>query len=119
MTKPESMHHYLICAEILFQLPEEEGIRAVKVNGVLVTEHNRIGSPQLGKAQEIAQLHFRQSMPDPKVEIMDVVLLNMSYLGQMTEEQFMQRPVVRASAPTIAAVPDLDQVANGANKSGD
>lgn len=117
----ESKHHFLIVGEVVFRMPNEEEVRAAKVNGVLVTDSRNVGSAHLGKCQQIVQLHFRQSLPDPKIQVVDVVLLNIDYLGEMTEEEFLGPNAVQEQpeakpAPVIQAVPDLDEAVRTASK---
>lgn len=92
-------YYTLITAEILFTLasqdpfqidpPEEEpAIRTTKINGVLSDPNPEITAALIGKAQQIVQLQFHKRMQGEKPQVLDVVLLSLSPLGYMTEDQF-------------------------------
>ena len=102
MSESSPAHHHLITAQVVFRHKDEGDVNAIQINGVLADPGQNIPVRLLGKAQQIAQLHFRQRMPDPAIEIVDVVLLHFSYLGCMTQEEFQAAPAgttLREKAP--------------------
>jgi hypothetical protein len=84
-------HHHLITGEIVFTGNNDE-VNAIRVNGVLIDPEISIPTRLLGKAQQILQLNFHQKMQDDKIKVLDVILLNFTYLGHMTQEEFHKDP---------------------------
>lgn len=64
------------------------------LNGLLkrkLRTHNDYVLKDIGKAQQILQAVYLNSVPDdmkPNVKIVDVVIQNLIYLGSMTEAEF-------------------------------
>ena len=87
-----AMHHNLITGEIVFRTSDSEQVNAIRVNGILLTENQNIGVHGLGKAQQVLQLNFFKKMDDPTLKVADVIILGMTYLGRMTEEEFKAVP---------------------------
>lgn len=92
-------HFHLVAGEIVFKSPKEENVSAVRVNTVLRTTSRNVQAHRLGKAQSGLQLVFRQNIGNVDVEIIDIVILNLSYMGEMTDAEFQQE------APEAAAPP--------------
>lgn len=114
-------HHHLIHGEIVFKHKDHDQIHSTRVNGILVDAQQNIPVRLLGKAQQILQLNFHQRMQDESIQVLDVILADFSYLGLMTQEEFQTVPEgtalqPKAQAPTITAVPDLDQAVSSATK---
>lgn len=125
MNENDKYHHHLICAEIVFTHDDEGSFpNAIRTNGVLITQEREIPVASLGKAQQIVQMNFHQRMQDEKIKVVDVVLMNFSYLGQFTKEEFHKTPEgvklqekVEPTKPTLTAVPDLEKAIADAGKS--
>jgi hypothetical protein len=94
MAKAPLLHFHLITAEIVFRNKDDETgqIFTLRLNGVLQDAQQSIPYRLLGKAQQIVQMHFHQRMADQPVEVVDVILMGFSYLGRMTEEEFLTPP---------------------------
>lgn len=86
------MHHFLIAAELVFRRKGEEAIMSVRSNGVLISDNRDLPARSIGKAQQIVQMNFHGKMQDPEMEILDVVILNLPYLGHMTQEEYERQP---------------------------
>ena len=83
------LHHHLISGEI-FAL-EDEGVGSIKLNTVLVTKEQRIVAMDIGKAQKALQMHFfkrRGGEADSTIQIVDVFISAISYLGYMKPSVF-------------------------------
>lgn len=123
MKENQKHHHHLITGEIVFKYPEHENIHSVRVNGVLIDLERDIPVRLLGKAQQILQLNFHQRMQDEKIQVLDVVLSNISYLGHFTQAEFHAVPEgtkLKEKAPEtperhLKSVPDLEQAIQQAN----
>ena len=78
--------------QIVFVEPGSEQVNACRVNGVMVDPGRDIPIRLLGKAQQIVQLNFHQRMQSETIEVLDVILINLMYLGHMTQEEFIKAP---------------------------
>lgn len=112
----ESKNHYhMIAGEIVFREGDSEIVNAVRVNGVIVDPGRELPARLLGKAQQILQLNFHQRMQNENIQVLDVVLMNLMYLGHMTQSQFQKQPEgmklqerPQQEAPAAAPVADLE-----------
>lgn len=92
MEQKPARHHYLITGEIVFKARDMETVNGMRANGILLTENTNIGVAAIGKAQQVIQMNFFQKMNDPTLIVIDVIILGMTYLGHMTEEEFKRVP---------------------------
>lgn len=88
----EKKHHFLVTGEIVFVMKDSEQINALRINAIVNGNTNQIPVRTISKAQQALQLQFYQRMDDPEVDIRDVVITNITYLGHMTEEEFHLPP---------------------------
>lgn len=89
---PAAFHYHLITGEIVFRRKDSEEINAIRLNGVLADESQKIPVRLLARAQQILQANFFRNMEGQDVQVVDVVVLNFSYLGQFTTEEFHKEP---------------------------
>lgn len=94
----DKRHYFLVAGLLLVELPnpenpEETALVEPKHNAVVYSEKNLIDLNLLAKAQEALQMIFHQrSGGDNSAMIRDVTVLNIIYMGHMTEEEFNYRP---------------------------
>jgi hypothetical protein len=104
-------HHYLVAGEVFFRTPEEEGVTqsvgSIKLNSMLTLSKNQIAARDMGRAQQALQMRFHERMGDPTLQVFDVFLINFSYLGYMTSEQFAADTGLKVPEPTKEALPGL------------
>ena len=122
MNQNDKLHHHLIVGEIAFRERDKEDIAAIRVNGIMMDPEKELPVRLLGKAQQILQLNFHQRMQNQNIEVLDVVLMNFVYLGQMTQEEFHKAPErlklqEKAIAPVVEPIPDLEQAVAQAESS--
>jgi hypothetical protein len=100
----------MIDGEIVFREGDSEQVNALRINGVLVDPGRIIPVRLLGKAQQILQMNFHQRMANPKIEVLDVVLMNLFHLGHMTESEFRAVPEGQKlqERTQVAPVADLE-----------
>jgi hypothetical protein len=92
-TTNENPHFHLAAGEILFhETGNDAAAGSVRLNAMLVTQTANITASDIGRVQQALQLNFFQKTGDAAITIVDVVLLNLSYLGQMTQEEFQKMP---------------------------
>ncbi len=86
-------HYYLVSGEIMYKHPEAaDSIGTIRLNTMLQLERNIVRHREIGKAQQMIQLHFFNRMNDPAFEVIDVFVYAISYLGHMTEGEFQLAP---------------------------
>lgn len=108
MNPNQKNHHHLISGEIVFQQEGEEGIASIRCNGVLIADTRDLPVRLMGKAQQILQVNFHNRMKGQKIQVLDVVLMNFTYLGHMTQEEFNQPPQGTKLQEKTQPVPDLE-----------
>lgn len=90
--KADRQIYFLITGEIVFQMKGVETPSAIRINAISMSSDGRIALNQIGRIQKQIQMNFHQKMQDPTIEILDVVLLNITPLGHFTAEEFNLRP---------------------------
>lgn len=93
MTKPKNklQHYFLITGEIVFKTSEGEP-GSITLNGIVQNDMPNVPVRILGKAQQTLQLNFFKKVNDATVEVVDVIITNISALGGMTEAYFHAAP---------------------------
>lgn len=100
------LHYFLIAGIVGINVQQEiDGVTTDNPSSSpanAVVRHDSVNFPahRLGRAQQNLTKAFIQKVPEeikPMLSIMDVVITNVSYLGEMTEEEF------QAEAPDLAA----------------
>jgi hypothetical protein len=84
--------YHLAAGEVVFADPETEQSGVVRLNVMIVTPDGNIGVRHIGQAQQSLQLRFFERVENPKLQVVDVVLIGISLLGQMTNEEFHREP---------------------------
>jgi hypothetical protein len=92
MANNKLKHFHLVAGTILFHDPEANATTSIMLNCTIVTDEKNIPSKEIGRAQQTLQMLMFKKLDDPKVEVMDVVIVGISYLGHMTDEYFLAPP---------------------------
>ena len=80
-------HFFLACAEITFvNGAKETGI--TRLNTVIRSPKKAVGVLLMGRAQQAVQLQLINNLDDPTTEALNIVFISISYLGNMTDEEF-------------------------------
>lgn len=88
-------HYFLIAAEVVFTAKKQPTeFQSLRLNGVVSNTENAFPAAMIGRGQQVAQMHFFKRMGEhaADTEIMDVVLINVTHLGEFTEEEFNTLP---------------------------
>lgn len=88
-TTKKSHHFYLIAGQVIFA--SEGGPQAVLQNTMLREDTSNFGLHQIAKAQQGLQQTLFNKLGGP-VEVVDVIITNVNYLGLQTEKQFNKLP---------------------------
>lgn len=107
-------HYYLVHGAIVFAHVEQEQVGSIDMNGLLLADEKKIALHELNNSQRILQHNFFQRMPAEKVEIQDVVLKNLTWLGHYTDDEFKNIPegvtMQMREAAEQAATPTSEQI---------
>ncbi|ABK54409.1 gp40 [Escherichia phage N4] len=102
MTKQieEKKHHWLVAAQLTFVIPDnkdgQEGAVIVQ-NTMLLTEEKQVTFRDLGRAQSALFQNLNDRFGQV-VDVRDIVFLNVSYLGHMSQPDFQQNLVTKDTA---------------------
>ena len=94
MSQETKRHYYLVSAMAVFRVQEEgqeepsDMISTISMNTVLPTEKAFVTAADLGNAQRNIQLQLHRQMEGVIVHVLDVVINALSYMGEMTKEEF-------------------------------
>jgi hypothetical protein len=102
----KKLHHYhLVATEVAFLEPQNQQIGQLKINVLMRTPTRSFTARDMGKSQQIAQMQLFEKLQDQTLEVKDVFLIAVSYLGQMTEEHFQAPPAGTVKQERTAAEP--------------
>ena len=92
-------------------------VSTMPISCIVVSERTEFGIAQLAKAQQVAQTQFFKRVDHNAVEVVDVLVNSISYLGHMTEEEFhgkqsMEELVAEAEALAQAVGVTLGEVSD-------
>lgn len=89
------IHRWLVAGKMIFTMTNEAGVMEVNevtLNAIVSAETPNVSAHHIGKAQQGLQMHFFKRFEGTDAEIKDVVILNLSYLGEATDEEFRKVP---------------------------
>lgn len=94
----ETKHYFLISGSIMFTVGDIKNLENIQPSNIFVNaivRHDDTDFParKLAKAQQNLHKSFIMKLPEPELtNIHDIVILSVSYLGEMTEEEFQVAP---------------------------
>jgi hypothetical protein len=98
--KGAKKHHYLVAGKVMFLVKNEEGepqgLGSIELNAMATSQFNYLTAQRLGQAQQSLQLRAIQKVGEVQIE--DVVISSISYLGHMTDDEFGATSVDTATA---------------------
>lgn len=90
----DEKYFHLVAAEVSFRTTPKDGeevqIGAQRINVVLASDDGQVPGRQLDRAQQQAQIKFLELAQDPTLQVFDVFIIGISFLGQMTQEEFFK-----------------------------
>lgn len=87
----QKQHYFLVCGEVIFHTADEQ-VGTIRLNAIVTHEKPTIPVRLIGKAQQALQLNFFKKLEDAAATVVDVVIINFSDLGKMTEKEFHAAP---------------------------
>lgn len=85
-------HYHLVTGSVIYQEAEDQPFQSITLNGIVRDDAKEIPTRLLGRAQQILQVNFMKKIGTTENKVVDVILLNFAYLGEMTEEEFQAPP---------------------------
>ena len=109
-------HYFLLAALVVYQRDKLE--RQKPLNVLITSDTATVNRSQLGRAQQQAQVRFFTEFDrERKSEVVDVFIQSVSYLGEMSEQEFHAEfyidPDIPASAPEPEGEPVEELVETG------
>ena len=95
MPKQTRPHYFLITGEILFAYKDAPAsFQTIRLNAVIQNETQKFPAGMIARGQKAAQMTFFNRIGDAihEVDVKDVVLTNVSYLGEFEEGEFNKLP---------------------------
>lgn len=92
INQPETNFYHLVAGEVIFRDPDTEQSGVVRLNVMIVTPDGNVAVRHIGGAQQSLQLRFFERVENPKLQVIDVVIIGISSLGEMTNEEFHREP---------------------------
>lgn len=96
--EPERLNYYMISGSIMFtvgDISQLENVQpsTVNVNAIVRKNDQNFAARDLAKAQQNLHKSFVMKLPNPEmINVHDIVIMNISYLGYMSEEEFQAPP---------------------------
>ena len=87
MSDTVKKHHWLTANRILFRDNDQEAAANVDVNALVTTNKKEIRVKDIAKIQQSAQMNLFQRLGGP-VEVMNLTIIGINYLGAMSTEEF-------------------------------
>lgn len=90
-------HYHLIAGNVIYQENNivgepENPMRVMTLNSIIRTDTDAFAVRYIAQAQQSLQYYFHEKMHNNNLRVVDVVILNVSYLGNMSEEEFHHAP---------------------------
>jgi actin-like ATPase involved in cell morphogenesis len=85
-------HYFLIAGNVVYKVDggtkDTNPMGIITLNGLITSDTQTLGVTHLNEAQQVLQHHFRVKTEDNSIEIADVIILNVVYLGFQSENEF-------------------------------
>lgn len=80
-------YHWMISAQVIFQLPKVEDGSLLTMNTMLLTDEPHVTYKDLARANRSLKISLDQRF-DTSIDLKDIVYLSISNLGLMSEPEF-------------------------------
>lgn len=99
-SEPKRLHHWLVSGKVIFlsspQPGEEPQAGNFEHNTIITNTLQFVTANMIGQAQQALQMELFNQLPDPAMQIVNVHIQGVHYLGDMTKEQFYTPPPAEA-----------------------
>lgn len=111
----EKKHYYLAAAVVKYR--KRHMSQTSDLNSLIILDNQNITQNVLGHIQQVTQVRFFRSVeqPSPEINVDDIYISNLMYLGHMTEEEwsFIPAPPKQEEAKSV-----IDKIMATAKASG-
>lgn len=80
-------HHWMVSAQVIFQLPKAEDGSLLTMNTMLLTDEPCVTYKDLARANHTLKVSLDQRF-DTSIDLKDIVYLSINNLGLMSEPEF-------------------------------
>lgn len=92
MSEASTKMHYFMIAGAVYFVPEDDleaPPTAADLNTISTTESRNFTARDLGQATQAMQIQLFKKAGEQRIRVVDCLFTNISYLGEMTPEEFM------------------------------
>jgi hypothetical protein len=84
------LHHYLVSGKVFTIDPENEdaGVGSTEINATITSDQPYVTAREIGRAQQALQMNLFQRAQNPNIQVVDLNIGALIYLGEMTEAVF-------------------------------
>ena len=83
-------HYHLVSAQVIFYRHGSDVLEQVGKNTTIVTDKGIVNAKAIGRAQQAVQLALQAQFPNTPLDVRDVFIGSISYLGKMTRSEFIE-----------------------------
>lgn len=95
-------HYFLVAGNVVYsapgEKPEDNLMGVLTLNTVVKGEEARFAASKIQQSQHALQMQFHAKMQEPALKIVDVLITNVSHLGEFTDEEFIANMITAESA---------------------
>lgn len=98
MSQNKHYHYWLASTQLLTkESAESTQVSSLFMNAIAKTPEKTVSTQVLGNIQKNVQMQYRNVVQEAESVVLDVVIMSISYLGYMTDDEFA--PVAEANDP--------------------
>lgn len=99
-------HYFVVAGNVVYSAPSEQPeqnlMGVLTLSSILKGTDARFNGAKIQQAQHAMQMQFHAKMQDPSLKVVDVVITNVSHLGEFTDEEFTDGIVTPTTAEAKA-----------------
>lgn len=82
-------HYYLISTYVIFRRKGADAPEQMGLNTTITSDKQAVIAKDIGRAQQSVQMALHQRLPGEIEDVIDVFIVNVSYLGKMSQRDFI------------------------------
>ena len=83
-------HYYLFATELSFMESTGENGGVTRINTLVLSDSAMLKARQIARVQQTAQVQLREKLNDMNLVILNAVIMNINYLGYMSQEEWQE-----------------------------
>lgn len=93
MSQNKHYHYWLASTQLLTkESAESTQVSSLFMNAIAKTPEKTVSTQVLGNIQKNVQMQYRNVVQEAESVVLDVVIMSISYLGYMTDDEFAPTP---------------------------